>query len=77
MIANTVKLHPEYSYEVSMEVHGFHTIRFMPYSFCFDDVTCTVRLVGQEDLVAVGGLHKHLGSKYWFRSKINAFARML
>ena len=33
MTANTVKLRPEYSYEVSMEVHGFHTIRFMPYRF--------------------------------------------
>ena len=77
MTANTVKLRPEYSYEVSMEVHGFHTIRFMPYRFYFDDVTCTVRLVGQEDLVAVGGLHRHLSPKYWFRSKINPFARML
>ena len=77
MIANTVKLHPEYSCEVSVEVRGFHTIRFMLYSFYFDDVTCTVRLIRQEDLVAVGGLHRHLGSKYWFRSKINAFARML
>ena len=77
MTANTVKLRPEYSYEVSMEVHGFHTIRFMPYRFYFDDVTCTVRLVGQEDLVAVGGLHRHLSPQYWFRSKINPFARML
>lgn len=59
MTASTVKLCPDYSSVKG----GFHTVRFMPYNFYFNDVTCKVRKIGQEDLIAVGGLHRHLSPK--------------